>query len=486
MYIEELIPNINLETKNIEFKGIIGEGKSKNGKNFEIGWLKSVVAFANTEGGVIYIGVEDKTHKIVALTHEKADKAILLLHRLIKDKITPMISYSITPYAVPRTNPTRYVLAVEIKKNSNLPVTLHENGLLGIYIRNFGQTEIATSEQIRDLVLLSENIPYDRSFTEIKFDKNKFNKMLNYASDKGIDVTEKELISIGFMSKEKKLSEGALLFMDDCDNIITKTVATKWPGRDKGSDIVEASEDYVGNLLEIILKSTDFIKNHSNSGYRKVDNGREDYNSFPVRSITEGIVNAIGHRNYFISGTQIEINVYKDRLEIVSPGALLGIKELNKEKNIASIVPRRRNEVICAILSLLKLMERKGSGFDTIELEYSAYDEKYRPYISSNSNSFTLCLPDVTYAQGIIESEKDVSEVYVEGFVTGKNDMRILAYCYMYSKSVKEIAEYIGVTPSTYFRNNTIKRLCNEGYMVKLESEREKRFIANKNKVKLI
>ena len=58
--------------------------------------------------------------------------------------------------------------------------------------------------------------------------------------------------------------------------------------------------------------------------------------------------NAVAHRNYFISGSQIEINMFKDRLEITSPGALLGVREIEKETRISSIIPRRRNEVICS------------------------------------------------------------------------------------------------------------------------------------------
>jgi len=74
----------------------------------------------------------------------------------------------------------------------------------------------------------------------------------------------------------------------------------------------------------------------------------------------EGIVNAIAHRNYFMNGSQIEINLFKDRLEITSPGALLGVKELQKEKNISSIIPRRRNEIICGVLEYCRYMESKG------------------------------------------------------------------------------------------------------------------------------
>ena len=48
MFVEELIDEAFLESKTIEYKGIISEGKDKNGKSLELGWLKTLVAFANT------------------------------------------------------------------------------------------------------------------------------------------------------------------------------------------------------------------------------------------------------------------------------------------------------------------------------------------------------------------------------------------------------------------------------------------------------
>ena len=69
-------------------------------------------------------------------------------------------------------------------------------------------------------------------------------------------------------------------------------------------------------------------------GIKKEDIGQSSFIAFPVRSVTEGIVNAVGHRNYFMFGTQIEVNIFRDRLEITSPGSLIGVRELKKEKNI--------------------------------------------------------------------------------------------------------------------------------------------------------
>ena len=89
--------------------------------------------------------------------------------------------------------------------------------------------------------------------------------------------------------------------------------------------------------------------------------------SYPFKALDEGIINALAHRNYFINGSQIESNLFKDRLEIISLGALLNSPYLNKEKDLASIPPIRRNEVICNFFTFLKLMEKKWKRFDKIK-----------------------------------------------------------------------------------------------------------------------
>ena len=58
-------------------------------------WLKTLVGFANSNGGKLFIGVEDKTHKILSLDHLTADKTVQMIHRLIKQKIVPEIQYDI-------------------------------------------------------------------------------------------------------------------------------------------------------------------------------------------------------------------------------------------------------------------------------------------------------------------------------------------------------------------------------------------------------
>ena len=485
MRIEELYPEYGLEDKKTEYKGIIKEGRDDKGKSLEIGWLKTIVAFANTDGGRLLVGVEDNTHKIVALDKKTADKTILMIHRQIKERIEPEISYDVNGINVKLGEDTRYIIEVVVKKSRSPPVTLHEDGLLGIYVRNFGRTDIASSEQIKDLILLSDNVPFDTGITDVLYNEEKFKKLHVVAAERKTKITEKELISKGAITEDKMVSKGMQLFSDDYDGLRTKVVATVWPGLTKGGSIVTASEEYTGNLLSVLEKTISFISAHSANGFKKMDTKTVPYVSFPARSVTEGVVNAIGHRNYYMYGTQVEVNIFPDRLEITSPGALLGVRELYKEKNIASIIPRRRNEVICNILEMCKYMEKKGSGFDFIEEDYAKSGEEFAPFITADANSFTLTLPDLTFEKGVIDITAESPEVYVEEMLEGKKDLQILSYCYNNKRTVKEIASSIGVTPSTYFRSNVIDRLVSDGFLLEIKQASAKLYTSNMEKVKL-
>ena len=94
-----------------------------------------------------------------------------------------------------------------------------------------------------------------------------------------------------------------------------------------------------------------------------------------------------------------------------------------------------------------------------------------------------MTLPDLTYSPGV--SDERTTEIYTDGITTGNNDLKILSFCFGSSHTAKEIAEYIAVTASTYFRKNTLERLCGEGYLSESKGERSIVFSSNNKKVRL-
>lgn len=67
----------------------------------------------------------------------------------------------------------------------------------------------------------------------------------------------------------------------------------------------------------------DFIKNYTMSGWVKMPNYRLNLPDYSDRAIFEGLVNHLIHRDYTVMGGEVHIDIYDDRVELVSPGAML-------------------------------------------------------------------------------------------------------------------------------------------------------------------
>lgn len=485
MYLEELVNGINLEDYQNEFKGILKEGYEPGKEDrLELGWLKEIVAFANTLGGTLYVGVDNKTHEVLALTHEEVDRISLMVQRLIAAHVEPPIRYRFEKIPVPSTLPTRYVLAIHVEKSKCPPISLRFHSTGVIYVRHFGKTSVATGEEIRNLVMNSEAVSFDTLETEELFKAEDFTRLFAFYKEQnaGKELMEKDLINIGFMAPNGLLRKGALLFKDGCEDSRTLIECSKFKGVSKGDNIFLASETIKGNLIDEFLKVRDFVLLHSNDGFKKTSSGREKFSSYPLISLGEGIANALGHRNYFILGGQIEINLFLDRLEIVSPGSLVSSKWLHEEKELSKIPPLRRNELICAVFTLCRLMDHKGSGFDKIEEEYRPYGKPFAPFVSSDDVSFTLTLPDLTHQMGLV-LHNDEPLVYVVDETLGDKEMRILSLCYSKERTAAQIASSLGVQASSYLRKVLLGNLIKKGYLLSIERGRTTFYFSNKERV---
>lgn len=105
----------------------------------------------------------------------------------------------------------------------------------------------------------------------------------------------------------------------------------------------------------------DFIKNYTMSGWVKKPNYRLNLPDYSDRAIFEGLVNHLIHRDYTVMGGEVHIDIYDDRIELVSPGAMLDGTQI-QDRNIYKVPSMRRNPVIADMFTQLDYMEKRGSG----------------------------------------------------------------------------------------------------------------------------
>lgn len=435
-------------------------------------------------GGTLYVGVENKIHQVLALDHQVVDSITRMIHRLVLSHVEPSLNYQIETITVPNTSPSRYIIAIHVAKSKFPPISLKMNEIGSIYVRHFGETSIANNEELRYMILNSDQACFDEMVTNTKFNKEEFKVLFAYYKEANNEkeLTEKDLLNIGFMTSDGYLKKGALLFKDKYIGELSLIECSQFPTPNKGGDTFKASLEIKGNLLTSYKEAIDFVTSHSANGFIKTDTGRKDYISYPKKALAEGLANAIGHRNYFLQGTQIEVNIFPDRLEIISPGSLLGNKWLQNEKNLSAIPPMRRNKLICDVLSLCKIMDYKGSGFDKIEEEYKPYGERFAPFADSDGSMFCLTLPDVTYEKGLVRDDQ-FPNVQAREVLAGQHDLKILSYCYNSPKTAKDIADALKLKPSTYFRNSILKKLVDNGYLIENKNKYPSEYMTVHSKV---
>lgn len=483
MLLDELIEDKFFETKTAEFKSELNPVKP-------ISWLKTVDAFANCEGGTIYVGVNNETCELIGLKREGVDFQVQTFIKTVKEHFQSIPTYSFKYTKFRNENDEeRFLLEIKIEESKAKPIVLTYDGIPSIYVRDEGRTSSATSEQIRQMVLSTSSIDFDCIETDIPYNKDHFKLLFATFKEKhkGEELTEKILRSENFYSDKSFLYKGSLLFKDDFVGQETKTVCIKWNGINKGDSTYLNEQEFSGNILQNIESVIDYIERNSDSGFLKEDRGRKTIYSYPKRSLFEGMINAYAHKDYFIANSEIHVNLFKDRLEITSPGSLVNGETFYRNENLIEIDPVRRNDKICAILKILLLMEKNGTGFSKIEDDYSSFGKKYAPLITSNKMSFTLTLPNLLSPTGIInEDTTDLPLFYENKGEEKKNDKTILSYCYYSPKTLEEIANILSVKVSSYLRNDIKNRLVNNGLLLEGKNRNAITYKTNTELVKLI
>ena len=479
MYLEEIVKEAYIESDSIEFK-------VKLNKDEPLSFLKTIAGFSNMKGGTLYIGVEDKTNKLIGYDKKEADSLRNYLNNQINEHISPrpLISYSFIRYE--NKNKELFIIKVDIEESSIKPVILKYEGMPLIYIRRAGFTSAATYEEIINMSINSKKVSYDALISDSIYDKKDFNKLFACYKEKnnGKNLSEKALKSLGFINKDNKLCNGAILFKDNYKGDKTLVQCSLFNGFNKGSERIVTINRFNGNIIDSINYCMDFVTSKMNYSLIKQDDSRINIQSYPKRALFEGIVNAIAHRDYFLDGTQIQIDMFKDRLEISSPGSFYNGEQIEKTYNLSSIISKRRNNIICGILVMCNFMEAAGTGFDKIIECYKNEDLKHKPYIYSKSDHFTLVLPDLTYQEGITNDEQKIIYPPIEN--GSIHDEKILSYCYSLARNTSDIAKHIGVSNSSYLRNKIIDNLVKQNLLIKSDNQKTAYYKTNNGLVELL
>ena len=243
-----------VETTNIDFKVDLEKDKPKS-------WLKSVSAFANTTGGIILFGIDDKTHeeKGVADVVKTTEK----ISELINARIEPLPRYELNYFE----ENGRDFIELEIGDGPITPYFYVADGRKEAFIRSGNQSIPAPAHILQNLILKGKNITFDSLPSEYNVGDLSFTLLTATIKDKtGKKFNEdRDYVSLGLADKNNKLTNGAVLLSDQGALNQSKVVCTRWNGLTKGSvkeDALDDKED-TGSLISLLENTDTFIKNNS-------------------------------------------------------------------------------------------------------------------------------------------------------------------------------------------------------------------------------
>ena len=357
---------MNFETENIEFKS-----------QFTEDIYKEIIAFANTEGGVIYIGI-DNDGNVKGL--DNIDETYTRITNGIRDAILPDVTMF-----VKYTIQDNKVVRISVGEGSYKPYYLKAKGLKpsGVYVRQGTSAAQASPEQIRAMIKDSDGDTFENmrsieqglTFEEAKRAFAKYN----------IEFSENKYRALGItLPTENIFTNLALIVSDQCKHTIKIAVFA-----DEANTQFRDSKEFSGSIFSQLDDAYDYISlcNKTVSSFKGLE--RIEKKDYPEDALREALLNAIVHRDYSFSGSII-INVNDKQIEFISIGGLLpGLSP----DDIKSGISQPRNNNLAAIFHRLRLIESYGTGIRKIYSLYEKYSEQ--PRIEVTTNTFKIILPNM-------------------------------------------------------------------------------------------
>ena len=354
------------ESKNIEYKVSLPDKNEK--------YMKTIVAFANTQGGKLIVGVDDKTHQVVGVENDILFPLMDGIANAVSDSCEPQI----IPDIEPQTIDGKTVIVVTVEAGKNRPYYLKSKGKdNGTYIRVAGTSRQAFPEKIKELEMEGARISWDEltcvgypvseeATEKLCRDIEKFRKKAGMSKH---SVKKEQLINWKILkqSEGQLLATNAYALLTSDYFSFSKTQCAVFKGTDRA--VFLDKREFTGPIYVQIEEAVDFVLRNIRLGATIDGLVRKEKYELPPEAIREMIINAHCHRN-LLDESCVQIAIYDDRLEVTSPGGLYNGLTYEEVMNGHSKI---RNKGIANIFSQMGLVEAWGSGIKRILNEAEEY-----------------------------------------------------------------------------------------------------------------
>lgn len=414
---------------------------------------KEIIAFANCDGGKLYIGVQDDG-MVVGL--DDPDGVTLQISNMVRDAIKPDVTMFLHYKTIEVDG--KKIVAVDIQRGTDRPYYNAKKGMRpeGVYVRQGYSSVPATDSAIRRMIKETDGDRFEtmRSLNqELTFEDAKREFQL-----REVDFGLQQLRTLKLIDHDGLYNNLALLLSDQCVHTVKVAV---FQGNDQ--TIFKDRREFSGSLMRQMNEVYEFI-DFRNQTRATIDRLlRIDVRDYPEIAVREALMNLLVHRDYSFSASAL-ISIYSNRIEFVSIGGLMPGIDLDDVMIGISVC---RNQDLANVFYRLHLIEAYGTGISKIMKAYEGMSEK--PIIETTKNAFKIILPNMnakheaTGNSANMEESGSDSDMRIET-VSCDEEERVLEYARNHDFITKnDVVTLLEVSASTASR--VIRRLVKKNLL---------------------
>ena len=417
-------------------------------------FARTMVAFANSAGGRILVGVRDDG-SVVGVTDSNKLRA----------RIQDMARNCDPPVKV-LVETVGEIAVVTVRESDNKPVQCKD----GFFWRQGASTQKLTRDEIRDSFRSEGAIRFDTSLCPSfrypeDFDQEKFDSWLGESTISAGGKVEDVLVNIEAAERSDgqlvMRNAGVLFFARNVRHFFPQAYVTCLLGKGRDKVRILDRKDFAGGVVADIEDSLRFIERNTRLAYKIEKLKREEIPEYPMAALREAITNAIMHRDYFEAGANVFVEVYTDRIEVSNPGGLP--KGLPAEQFGTRSV--RRNMLIADLLQRIGYIEKAGTGIRRMREEAIAHGCP-EPRFDPGGFFATTFWPLPRTQEGAPEIADTKGTAVQVGTKSGPSRDQVQFLDFARSpKALLELMEIVGRSNRTKFRDHVIHPLLDAGWL---------------------
>ncbi len=440
-------------------------------KSFSPSIVKEIVAFANTAGGTIFIGIDDSNKVVGTQLNNEMKSRIQDIANNCKPRIPIKIESGFYD--------GKEVILIKVPESRDKPVQCSE----GFFYREGANSQKMHREEIFQYAQKTGRIRFEsQQRSDFKypadFDEKKFDDLMHKMGLTQTVSREDMLETLGMGEKNAHFlinNAGILFFGKKRQTYLRQAYVTcvlyKGIDRYKILDRKDFREEPVTDYENSFI----FLQQHLNLEYVIKGGGpRLEIPEIPYEALREALMNAIIHRDYFEEGARVMVEIFDNRVEISNPGELLFDKEDLGRRSVA------RNPVIFDVFHRLGLIEKVGSGIGRIlnqtrergvEIEFDL--NRFFTIIFKRpvrSKEYETLWREPLSKDSLLESRGLLG--LTEQVKLSDTDIKILTICAEEPHSTSEILEELGykLKPGSY--KKSLKKLKSLGLLLQTIPEK--------------